>query len=99
MFLGGHRDSCLRHAMHRPWRCVYEWDVDNLRKIKAHGITALVVEQALSIRPILIYEHEADGEPLFVYYGETARLRLLAVVFTERGEKIRVITATTWNDV
>jgi hypothetical protein len=28
-----------------------------------------------------------------VYYGETERNRLLAIVLTERGDKIRVITA------
>jgi len=28
-----------------------------------------------------------------VYYGETAALRLLAVVLTERNDRIRVVTA------
>ena len=32
-------------------------------------------------------------ESLYVYYGETASLRLLAVVLTERSSRIRVITA------
>lgn len=51
------------------------------------------MEQALSISPILIYEKESDGESRYVYYGETATLRLLAVALTERDGKIRVITA------
>ena len=46
-----------------------------------------------SISPVLIYEQDADTESRYVYYGETASLRLLAVVLTERNEKIRVITA------
>ena len=50
-------------------------------------------EQALSIGPILIYEQDAEGEPRYVYYGETSRLRLLAVVLTERNGMIRVITS------
>jgi len=52
------------------------------------------VEQALSRAPILIYEQDADGEARFVYYGETEHNRLLAIVLTERDNKIRVITAS-----
>ena len=50
-------------------------------------------EQVLSREPILIYEQVANGEDRYVYYGETAQGRLLAIVLTERGDKIRVITA------
>ena len=72
---------------------MFDWDKHNLRKIKTHGITAPEAEQAISIRPILIYEQDADGESRYVYYGETEGLRLLAVILTERNGKIRVITA------
>ena len=72
---------------------MFDWDRHNLKKIKAHRVNADEVEQALSIRPILIYEQDAAGEPRYVYYGETASLRMLAVVLTERNDKIRVITA------
>lgn len=72
---------------------MFDWDQHNLKKIKAHRVTAVEVEQALSINPILIYEQDADGEARYVYYGETANLRLLAVVLTERNGRIRVITA------
>jgi uncharacterized DUF497 family protein len=64
-----------------------------LKKIRAHRIKAVEVEQALSREPVLIYEQDAEGEARYVYYGETASNRLLAVVLTERDEKIRVITA------
>ena len=69
------------------------WDQHNLRKIKAHRLNSAEVEQALSSSPILIYEQDADGEVRYVYYGETTGLRLIAVVVTERLEKLRVITA------
>lgn len=72
---------------------MFDWDRHNLKKIRAHGIEAAEAEQALSISPVLIYEQEADGEPRYVYYGETATLRLLAVVLTERSGRIRVVTA------
>jgi uncharacterized DUF497 family protein len=72
---------------------VFDWDQHNLRKIKAHRVTAAEVEEALSITPVLIYDQDADGEVRYVYYGETASLRMLAVVLTERRGRIRVITA------
>jgi uncharacterized DUF497 family protein len=72
---------------------VFDWDQNNLTKIRAHRVKVDEVEQALSRDPVLIYEQDAGGEPRYVYYGETERGRLLAIVLTERNEKIRVITA------
>jgi len=72
---------------------MFDWDRNNLRKIRAHRIEAEEVEQALSREPILIYEQTSEDEARYVYYGETVRNRLLAVVLTERDNKIRVITA------
>ena len=80
-------------------RCIYnevavfEWDESNLRKIRAHRITTPEVEEALAREPILIYEQEQDDEARYVYYGETQANRLLAIVVTERNNRIRVITA------
>jgi uncharacterized DUF497 family protein len=51
-------------------------------------------EQALGREPTtLIYEQDADGEARYVYYGQTERNRLIAIVLTERNNMIRVITA------
>jgi uncharacterized DUF497 family protein len=72
---------------------VFDWDANNLRKIRAHRIKAEEVEQALSDAPIAIYEQDVDGETRYVYYGETDAGRLLAVVLVERAGKIRVVTA------
>ena len=47
----------------------------------------------MSRDPVLIYDQEADDEVQYVYYGETKRNRLVAIVLTERSNKIRVITA------
>jgi uncharacterized DUF497 family protein len=63
------------------------------KEIKAHRVKAAEAEQALSREPILIYEQHVDGEVRYVYYGATERERLLAIVVTERDDKIRVITA------
>jgi uncharacterized DUF497 family protein len=72
---------------------VFDWDKNNLRKVRAHRIKPEEVEQSLSNSPLLIYEQEVEGEPRYVYYGETKAGRLLAVVLVERGEVIRVVTA------
>ena len=72
---------------------MFDWDKNNLRKIKAHRIKAEEVERALSNDPIPIYEQDVDGEMRYVYYGETEAGRPLAVVLVEWGENIRVVTA------
>lgn len=72
---------------------MFEWDRDNLRKIRAHRIGREEAEQALLNDPILVYEQDVEGERRFVYYGETNAGRLLAVILTERGGNIRVVTA------
>jgi uncharacterized DUF497 family protein len=67
--------------------------LNNLGKILAHGIKREEAEQALTNEPIPIYQQEVAGEERFVYYGETDAGRLLAVIVTERGERLRVVTA------
>jgi uncharacterized DUF497 family protein len=56
---------------------MFDWDRNNLRKIRAHRIK----------------REEVESERRFVYYGETNAGRLLAVIVTERGDAIRVVTA------
>lgn len=82
-----------RDALHIQWRKCSTGTRHNLKKIKAHGLEPVEVEHALTSSPILVYQQDADGEARWVYYGETAKLRLLAVVVTERQGRIRVITA------
>lgn len=72
---------------------MFEWDRNNLRKIRAHKIKREEAEQVLINDPIPIYEQDVQGEIRFVYYGETSAGRLLAVIVTERGESLRVVTA------
>ena len=72
---------------------MFDWDANNLRKIRAHRIRREEVEQALANGPIPIYEQDVEGEVRYVYYGETDTGRLMAVIVVERGERIRVVTA------
>jgi len=52
---------------------MFEWDRNNLRKIRAHRIKREEVEQALLNDPIPIYEQDVEGELRVVYYGENHR--------------------------
>lgn len=72
---------------------MFDWDGGNLRKIRAHRIEIEEAEQALQNDPVPIYEQAVGGEVRFLYYGETNAGRLLAVVVTERTDKLRVVTA------
>ncbi len=72
---------------------MFEWDRGNLRKIQAHQIKQEEAEQTLLNSPMLVYVQDVEGERRFVYYGETGAGRLLAVIVTERGHNIRVVTA------
>lgn len=54
---------------------MFDWDQNNLRKIRAHRIKLEEAEQALLNDPIPIYEQDVGGEPRFVY---TARPTLVA---------------------
>ena len=74
---------------------MFEWDSNNLRKIRAHRIKREEAEQAFLNDPIPIYEQDVEGEGRFVYYGEITAGRLLALIVTERGDDLRVITAYT----
>jgi uncharacterized DUF497 family protein len=72
---------------------MFEWDRNNLRKILVHRMRREEAQEALTNEPIPIYQQDVAGEVRFVYYGETDAGRLLAVVFTERDDRIRVVTA------
>jgi hypothetical protein len=44
---------------------MFEWDLNNLRKIRAHRIKRWEAEEALMNDPIPIYEQDVEGEMRF----------------------------------
>jgi uncharacterized DUF497 family protein len=72
---------------------MFEWDRNNVGKIRAHNIEREEAEQALLNHPIPIYEQYVEGELRFVYYGEANAGRLVAAVVTERPDALRIVTA------
>lgn len=72
---------------------MFDWDRNNLRKIRAHRISREEAEEALLNDPVDVYEQYVYGEPRYMYYGETDSGRLLAVIVTLRSGRTRVVTA------
>ena len=77
---------------------LFEW---NRAKAKAnlrnHGVS---FEEASTVfgdtRSITIHDPlHSEGEDRFVDIGMSVKLRILIVVYTERGDNIRIITART----
>jgi uncharacterized DUF497 family protein len=72
---------------------VFDWDEHNLWKIGKHRISRIEAEQAMLNDPIPIYNQHAEHETRVVYYSETDAARYLAIVATQRGANLRVVTA------
>ena len=75
----------------------FEWDPDKAkRNIKKHGVS---FEEAMTVfaDPLSLTIHDpdhSDEEDRYVILGESSRRRLLVVVFTDREDRIRIITAS-----
>lgn len=76
----------------------FEWDREKAKKnLKKHGVS---FEEASSVfaDPLALTIHDplhSDEEDRYVTIGESNRRRLLVVVFTDRDDRIRIISATT----
>ncbi len=77
------------------WR-VFEWDDANLRKLVPHGLTRDEVESAF-LDPFVMDRgaQEVEGETRWVLFGMTDTGTIIRIIYTERAERIRVITAHT----
>lgn len=76
----------------------FEWDAGNTDKNwLRHEVRQAEAEQALLNTPLVVatdLKHSA-AEPRFLALGQTDARRLLAVVLTIRGRRVRVISART----
>ena len=74
----------------------FEWDAGNSDKNwLRHNVRQAEAEQALLNRPLVLavdVKH-SQQEPRFLAFGRTDAARRLAVVFTVRGNLVRVISA------
>ncbi|HYU31328.1 MAG TPA: BrnT family toxin [Thermoanaerobaculia bacterium] len=74
----------------------FDWDGGNAEKNwLRHRVSQSESEQVFFNRPLVVSEDElhSHGEARYYALGRTDLSRLLFVVYTLRGEKIRVISA------
>ncbi len=74
----------------------FEWDESNSAKNwLRHEVQQAEAEQALLNTPLVVNASQKHGaaEPRYIALGQTDAGRLLTVVFTIRGTKVRVISA------
>jgi uncharacterized DUF497 family protein len=74
---------------------VYEWDPAKARRnLDKHGVdfadAAIALEDELALT---IEDPKVDAEKRFITLGSDPTGRLLAVVYTFRGERVRIISA------
>lgn len=71
----------------------FDWDDANVDHIERHAVTPAEAEQVVTGASFPLYTEERGGEERHTELGETRNGRLLVVVWTWRGQKIRVVTA------
>ncbi len=71
----------------------FDWDDANREHIAAHGVSPPEAEEVVQNDSIDLGRQDADGEDRYLELGETLRGRILLVVTTMRGRKVRVVTA------
>ncbi len=74
----------------------FEWDERNINKNwEKHKVTHLECEEIFFNEPLIVQQDKthSTSEERYFALGKTDRGRVLFVVFTIRGDKIRVISA------
>ena len=73
----------------------FEWDNSNRRHIAEHRVRWQEAEEVILNNPRDLERQNRNGEERILQVGETKAGRILLIVSTFSGSKIRVITA--WN--
>jgi uncharacterized protein len=72
---------------------LFDWDDANVAHIAEHGVVPEEAEEVLLGDPLDVGFDVVHSEERWTYLGETSIGRIVNVVITLRGEKIRVVTA------
>lgn len=72
---------------------LFDWDTANILHIAEHDVTPEEAEEAILGEPLDVGFDVVNGEERWPYLGGTNEGRILRVVVTMRGERIRVLTA------
>ena len=72
----------------------FQWDEANASKNwRRHQVSQTEAEQVFLNRPVVVIDARSDVEARWFAFGRTDGDRLLTVVFTIRGSRLRVISA------
>lgn len=77
----------------------FEWDKGNLTHIEKHDVENQECEEVFTNQPFFVREdlRHSIVEERFEVFGQTVTGRKLFIVFTLRGNKLRVISARDQN--
>ena len=78
----------------------FQWDRGNIGKNeKSHEVTEKEAEETFFDKKKVIYtdKFHSEKEDRFILIGKTREKRLLYLVFTKRGTKMRIISARDIN--
>jgi uncharacterized DUF497 family protein len=73
----------------------FEWDFSNITHLRLHKVSRSEVEEVFESGFLDLEYDIEDGEERYKSLGATVQGRILVVVWTFRGERIRPITAYT----
>lgn len=76
---------------------MFDWNEANVSHIAKHGVTAVEAEQVVLNEPFDLRFEVRGGEERVTQVGESDAGRILVVITTMRGDKIRVVTAIPAN--
>lgn len=89
----------IEEWLRERWNGLLDWDSANIQKLAKHDIEVADVESVLSMTFICVGKIEAPedinilwGEDRFLIIGKHADSRLFAIIWTPRGDRIRVIS-------
>ena len=87
----------MKHAFSAV--CGFDWDDGNRDKNLKHGVPNGESEQVFFNEPLIVLDDPAHSlaEDRYAAFGRSDSGRALVVIFTMRGDKIRVISARGMN--
>jgi uncharacterized DUF497 family protein len=71
----------------------FDWDEQNIGHLANHQISPAEAEQVILNRPVDLKSELRNGEERVPHVGETDAARILVVITTLVGKKVRVVTA------
>ncbi|MFA5889555.1 MAG: BrnT family toxin [Actinomycetota bacterium] len=78
---------------------LFDWDVHNQRHVRDHLVEPAEAEQALADPGrIGVGAYSVAGERRWAHLGATEADRILFVVYTRRGRRLRAVTARDASD-